>query len=216
MRRTIGTAEERLKSAEVAYNIEKARSDQMRREIVVLKTYSTGHPSEHRPREDRQKSIFNTRDYKVPLMAEGCTTEQFKQWRHDVLIYLEAHENWRGAKKVLDLVRREKVEISAAIMATIIRSANKDHAKVRDPDDTNYGELIPDGTWKFGSRARELYQLISVKLSSSAFADYKDEDGMNGFEMWRVLNKAKGPLREYGISSRVGHPANGAHSRSVV
>ena len=49
------------------------------------------------------KRLIDSRDQKVSFMPENCITEQFKKWRHDAVIFLEAHPKWKGAKKVLDL-----------------------------------------------------------------------------------------------------------------
>ena len=131
-----------------------------------------------RPRtDDRQgKSLVDTRDYKVSQMPESCNAEQFKKWRHDAVIFLEAHSRWKGSRRVLAHLRKETKVINGESLLKAIRAANVDsHEETGE-------EVIPDcHDWQFLDRSRELYQLLSVKLSSSYFADFKDEEGMNGF-----------------------------------
>ena len=142
-------------------------------------------------RTDAPKGLIDTRDYKVPQMPENCTVEQFKKWRHDATVFLEAHAKWKGAKKILHLTRLGTVEVNEEQFDKAVKKAQDDHLAETSKD------LIPDlRTWSFAERSRELYQLISVKLNSSTFADYKDEDDMNGFELWRQLNKKLDPLRK--------------------
>ena len=125
-------------------------------------------------------------------MPENCTTEQFKQWRHHVLVFLEAHPKWAGAKRVINHVRKGLKMVDSDALEVAVDSANSDSV-----DETGKQVVPDDGPqWSFTDRTKELYQLISVKLNSSSFADYKDEDSMNGFELWRILNRAKDPVRK--------------------
>ena len=123
-------------------------------------------------------------------MPEGCTTEQYKKLRHDAVVFLEAHPKWAGAKKALGNLRKATRVADEEVLNEAIRKSNAEH----------YAEhgvaLIPDAShWSFHEYSRELYQLISVKLNSSTFSDLKDEEGMNGLELWRQLEKSKDPIR---------------------
>ena len=124
------------------------------------------------------------------MMPESCNAKQFKKWRHDALIFLEAHPKWAGAKKIIGLLRKAVRAVDAEIMRKAISDANSECE-----EETGSHLTDPDG-WNFFDRSRELYQLLSVKLNSSAFADFKDEDQMNRFELWRRLNKSKDPIRQ--------------------
>ena len=143
-----------------------------------------------KPRGDKPQGLVDSRDFKVSMMPESCNAEQFKKWRHDALVVLEAHPNWAGAKKVLGCVRKAVRVVDTDIMRKTILDANSECE-----EETGSYLTDPDG-WNFLDRSRELYQLLSVKLNSSAFADFKDEDNMNGFELWRQLNKSKDPIRQ--------------------
>ena len=143
-----------------------------------------------KPRSDKPQGLVDSRDFKVSMMPESCNAEQFKKWRHDALVFLEAHPKWAGAKKILGYIRKAVQVIDTDAMFKAINDANSEcneetGSPVTDPDH-----------WTFLDRSRELYQLLSVKLNSSAFADFKDEDNMNGFELWRQLNKSKDPIRQ--------------------
>ena len=144
------------------------------------------------PRADdrRGKSLVDSRDYKVSQMPESCNAEQFKKWRHDAVVFLEAHPRWKGARRVLAHLRKQTKAVDHKALYEAITAANVDSF-----DETGEEVIVP-GEWQFLDRSRELYQLLSVKLSSSYFADYKDEEGMNGFELYRQLNKALDPIRQ--------------------
>ena len=53
----------------------------------------------------------------------------------------------------------------------------------------------------FKERAKEFYQLVSRHLILSCFAHYKQIDTMNGFNMWRPVNRAKGPICKMSTST---------------
>ena len=70
-----------------------------------------------RPQGERTgKSLVDNRDYKVSQMPEGCNAEQFKKWRHDVIIFLEAHPSWKGARRILGWVRKENKVITDELL----------------------------------------------------------------------------------------------------
>ena len=47
-----------------------------------------------KPRSDKPQGLVDSRDFKVSMMPESCNAEQFKKWRHDALVFLEAHPKW--------------------------------------------------------------------------------------------------------------------------
>ena len=166
-------------------------STSIRGEIDMIKNVMEATASAKGFTPDKPKGLIDTRDFKVSVMPENCTTEQYKQWRHHVLIFLEAHPKWAGAKRVLNQVRKSVSVIGPAALSDAIDSANAESMQeIRE-------FVVPDKSkWSFAERTRELYQLISVKLNTATFGDFKDEDMMNGFELWRLLNKAKDPVRK--------------------
>ena len=116
------------------------------------------------PREHTPKSLVDSRDYKVGTMPENCNTEQFKKWRHDVLVFMESHAKWTGAKKLLDEIRKEVKEVNNESFDRIVKKFCSDGA-------AGFGDIT---SWTFPERSRELYQLISVKINSGLFADTKN------------------------------------------
>ena len=144
---------------------------------------------QEKPR-DYHKSLVDTRDYKVDKMPEPCSLEQYKKWRHDTVVLLEAHPRWNGAKKILGCIRKSTKAVDSECLSQAIREVNHECQE-------EFSHPLVDGSdWDFLSRSRELYQLISVKLNSATFSDLKDDEGMNGFEMWRLMDKQKDPIRK--------------------
>ena len=137
-----------------------------------------------RPRSGKPQGLVDSRDFKVSMMPENCNTEQFKKWRHDALVFLEAHPKWTGAKKILGLLRKSVRIVDADLMRQAIRDANA------ECEEETGSRVTDEDHWNFCDRSRELYQLLSAKFNSSAFAVFNDEDQMNGFELWRQLNKS--------------------------
>ena len=93
-------------------------------------------------------------------MPENCNAEVYKKWRHDVVVYLEAHPKWAGAKRILGQLRKSNRVVDSAVMDEAIRLANADFQ-------TEHGrDLLDASAWNFDAYSRELYQVISVKLNS--------------------------------------------------
>ena len=105
-----------------------------------------------RPQGERAgKSLVDNRDYKVTQMPEGCNAEQFKKWRHDVIIFLEAHPSWKGARRILGWLRKENKVVTEEILHSAITKANADSF-----EESGY-EVASHGEWTFSERTRELY-----------------------------------------------------------
>ena len=45
--------------------------------------------------------------------------------------------------------------------------------------------------WDYKTMGKELYQVVSSKLNVECYSDFKRGDDSNGWEMWRLLNRAK-------------------------
>ena len=110
-----------------------------------------------RPRSDKPQCLVDSRDFKVSMMLENCNTEQFKKWRHDALVFLEAHPKWTGAKKILGLLRKSVRIVDSDLMRQAIWDANTEcEGETGSP-------LADVENWNLCDRSRELYQLLSVK-----------------------------------------------------
>ena len=59
-------------------------------------------------------------------MPDNCTTEHFKKWRHDAVVFQEADPKWKGGKAVLHLVRKATKVIDDGTMLAAINEANRE------------------------------------------------------------------------------------------
>ena len=75
-------------------------------------------------KSSHQKSLIDTRDYKVDKMLEPCNIEQYQKWRHDTIVYLEAHAKWAGAKKLLGSIRKSPKVVDHEVLSQAIREVN--------------------------------------------------------------------------------------------
>ena len=137
------------------------------------------------------KSLLDPRDYKFPSMPESCNLEVFKKWRHDALTFLEANSRWGGATQLLDQVRKTTKPIDVDEFLIIVEKT----MKAPEIDD----EPFVSADWEKGyfvERSKELYQLVTSKLNVNSYTDFKQNDSMNGFELWRQLNRTRDPIRK--------------------
>ena len=98
-------------------------------------------------------------------MLDNCTAEQFKKWRHDGLVRLEAHSRWKGATQILNKLRMSNKPITEDVFDIGVKELETEQC---DEEEESFNA---EG-WEFVDRKRELYQLVSSKLNVSCFTDF--------------------------------------------
>ena len=97
--------------------------------------------------------------------------------------HLESIDEWSGASKLLQNIRRSKTEVKhdtyeAAVAETI-----------QDIDQSNW-------TVGFEKRTKEIYMFLLPKLNTGLAILVGPVDNMNGFELWRSVLKEEDPIHK--------------------
>ena len=116
------------------------------------------------------RSKHNPKDLTVWKAEENMSKPQFRQWIEAINVRLEAICGWTKADIVLDMVRREDMEITGSVLERCIEKANlwqkNDDLtgdKVRDTVDIEQSE------WTFEERSRFLWIELITKLNADMF-----------------------------------------------
>jgi hypothetical protein len=123
---------------------------------------------------DRDRPIFDPRDYKVEPLPSQMTLASWKKWRHDTEIYLDTiGPSWRGVKLLLQQTRHSPdplLPTRASLRETIRRAveANKDQP------------IFDVGTFDFPGKAVILYRLIAPKLNLELSTEFRNSPPDNG------------------------------------
>ena len=70
--------------------------------------------------------MVDTGDYNFPVMTDNCTAEQFNKWRHDGLVYLEAHSRWKGATQIFNKLRMSNKPITEGVFDIGVQELEKE------------------------------------------------------------------------------------------
>ena len=154
------------------------------RSSLAQQGFGSSPPAASSPK--KAKSIVDSRDYHLDTLEKDVTLEGFKHWRHKAEQFLQAHETWKGASHMLDVVRRHPREIVFADWNEMIRKAN----------DTAGEDVVNGSLWDYHTHSQELYQMLSLKLNLDLFTRFSQVGTSNGFELWRQINKDRDPMKK--------------------
>ena len=121
------------------------------------------------PRPDRERQIFDPRDYKIAEIGDKVSLAGFKKWRHEVEMYIDTiGPSWAGVSKVLKQTKHSEGELRtlAALDATIDK-ASKLNGDV-DPIDRVH--------FDFNVKTDLLYKMLSPKLNLDLSSEFSKFD----------------------------------------
>ena len=105
--------------------------------------------------EKFEKSILDSRDYKMPDLPDGkVDVDVFRKWRKESESYLESFKEWKGAAKILHAVRQSDapvVDTSSFNKAIIVENEKLLDNGKKQIDTTNF---------EFDLKNDTLYRLI--------------------------------------------------------
>ena len=137
---------------------------------------------------ERDRAVFDPRDYKIDFLPASFALGVWKKWRHEVEIYIDTiGPSWRGVKLLLQQARHSGVplEPNRESMTMIIDRATK----------ANKGQAPVDYLFDFATKAATLYRMLVPKLNLDLSTEFRNSAPDNGFELWRLLNRKLDPPR---------------------
>ena len=130
--------------------------------------------------------LVNPKDVKVDKMAEHINTEAFRTWKHGVEKYIDSVQGGRRGSLLLEQARLCESKIDQQQYDQCVQAANG----------TELGMVMPGYDWEFNTKSVELYDFLAPKLNLTLFNELRQVGTTNGFELWRLLNKKKDPVRK--------------------
>ena len=142
-----------------------------------------------KPFQERDRSVFDRRDYKIETIPTQMSLGVWKKWRHEVEIYVDTiGPSWRGIKLVMQQARHSAVPLAPTIagMEPLLIAATKANDGVApfDPALVDYG-----------TKAVTLYRILVPKLNFDLSTEFRNSAPDNGFELWRLLQRKLDPPR---------------------
>ena len=142
-----------------------------------------------KPFQERDRAVFDPRDYKIETIPTQMSLGVWKKWRHEVEIYVDTiGPSWRGIKLVMQQARHSAVPIAPTVAGMdplwqAAKKANDDTAPF-DPAHADYA-----------AKAVTLYRLLVPKLNFDLSTEFRNSAPDNGFELWRLLQRKLDPPR---------------------
>ena len=142
-----------------------------------------------KPFQERDRSVFDPRDYKIETIPTQMSLGVWKKWRHEVEIYVDTiGPSWRGIKLVMQHARHSAVPLAPTVagMEPLWLAAMKANDGIApfDPALVDYA-----------TKAVTLYRLLVPKLNFDLSTEFRNSAPDNGFELWRLLQRKLDPPR---------------------
>ena len=135
---------------------------------------------------ERDRSVFDPRDYKMDSLPSQFALGVWKKWRHGVEIYIDTvGPSWRGVKLLLQQARHSTtpLEPDRESMSGIIERAAK----------ANKGQPPVDPLFDFTTKAVTLYQMLWPQLNLNLSTEFRYSAPDNGFETLEASQQEAGP-----------------------
>ena len=132
---------------------------------------------------NKKSKLLNMKDSPVHKLKDTCTKDEFMHWKRSVECHLESTGDWSGATKLLQQIRRSKVEVDNEVYEDAVDKTIED---------------IDASEWRYGfeKRSRELYMFLIPKLNTNLSVVIGPVDNMNGMETWRLIMKEEDPIHK--------------------
>ena len=141
-----------------------------------------------RPSQERDRQVFDPRDYNIGALPTTFSLGVWKKWRHEVEIYVDTIELTRkGVKMILQQARQSPTALETtkeAFRLTVNR------ARV-----VNKGVGPVDELFDYAAKASVLYRMLVPTLNLDSSTEFRNSSPDNGLELWRLLNRNLDPPR---------------------
>ena len=130
-----------------------------------------------KPFQERDRPVFDPRDYKLEVIPTQMSLGVWKKWRHEVEIFVDTiGPSWRGVKLVLQQARHSAVPLEPTVpgMDSLWQNAKKAN---------NHVEPFDPATVDYATKAVTLYRILIPKLNFDSSTEFRNSAPDNGFEL---------------------------------
>ena len=158
-------------------------------QTLIAEARASDSSSMSRPNQERDRPVFNPRDYKLDVIPTTMSLGVWKKWRHEVEMYVDTiGPSWRGVKLVLQQARHSAIPLMPTVpsMDDVFQKAKKANHDI---------EPFDPATVDYATKAVTLYRILTPKMNFDLSTEFLNSAPDNGFELWRLFNRKLDPRR---------------------
>ena len=194
----------RLYADGVESNLNSVKDEVGRTQAEILRTQagirqlienarSDGSSGLQRPSQERDRQVFDPRDYKIEVLPSSLNLGIWKKWRHEVEIYVDTiGPSWKGVKLLLQQARHSPTALQPSEFKTFEQALEATVVRARQ---ANSGLEPVEEFFDYAAKGSILYRMLVPKLNLELSTEFRNSSPDNGFELWRLLNRKLDPPR---------------------
>ena len=146
-----------------------------------------------RPIQERDRQVFDPRDYKIEALPNSIPLGVWKKLRREVEIYVDTiGPTWKGVKLILQQARHSPTALQTTDSQTLKEAFRLTVGRARA---ANNGVEPVEELSDYSAKASVLHRMLVLKLNLDLSTEFRNSSPDGGFELWRLLNRKLDPPR---------------------